>query len=679
MEDTMLKVVDSSKPIINNDVKIRCCQSIFQGAKYCTRTELFSGFNTIKIITFSYDVKFLDEILKQFDYGEIILGGDFMVKKDLFGEGMLYKAMSQLFNNGYTAQRSIASCETLLEMLRDGNVSIKASNFFLDHRKLYLLKADDGRTRVIKTSANMTRTAWNGNQIEYFDYDDTSECYDYYENEFETAWDSSSTIPYELTSAKKSKDYIEGNPILKDIKETKEALIFTQPEVSMDISDYVCQDELSQVEYNDIVKGLGLRKSAKVVEIKADKVTKMEKNHAELKMRKLKIKKEDKPFPKLRFDMCSNEAYIDDNLLDLHPSADSVRQDIDSLLSIFDNFSKFIGDTDSVKETHFKILNILFASPFIAKYRWACTHRSMGVGSLPLFMLISSSGANCGKTFMINVIRKLMIGETLKPSKKAEVSKAHIQAIQDEIVGVPVFIDEVDSSFISRLSDVIKGETINTDVCPMIVFASNNSVDPDETLRKRMLFFRLSTGLPSDIDQCAYQSEGCVLISKLTNSLYREYLRRMFEKVGPELDKLNDLDCKFADDYYPDIVKTSSEVIVDIFKDFGYDLPDYIRAYEWEQDYSVNAKSVYDSVFKSILKMYEQNPKVFTVTQTHVIIEVDKNAKLERKFKSWENTLPIELEAECQPARDGLKFSFNRAEFEKRVNFKFRKKLFGKW
>ena len=72
-------------------------------------------------------------------------------------------------------------------MIAKGDLNLRTSNYILDHRKIYLLKSDDGRTRVIKASANMSGRAWNGEHIEHYEYDDTPFCYEEYEKDFETA------------------------------------------------------------------------------------------------------------------------------------------------------------------------------------------------------------------------------------------------------------------------------------------------------------------------------------------------------------------------------------------------------------------------------------------------------------------------------------------------------------
>lgn len=50
--------------------------------QYAPYEEMFSGFNKIQAITFSYDLSFINNIMKYFDTAEIILGAKFIFDKD---------------------------------------------------------------------------------------------------------------------------------------------------------------------------------------------------------------------------------------------------------------------------------------------------------------------------------------------------------------------------------------------------------------------------------------------------------------------------------------------------------------------------------------------------------------------------------------------------------------------
>ena len=88
--------------------------------------ELFNGFDSIKAITFSYDIGFMDYLMRFFQYGEIILGADFMVQKD----GKLNDLLEVVANN-YEAAKGVKSKERLVEMLSNGDLNLRAANYCL--------------------------------------------------------------------------------------------------------------------------------------------------------------------------------------------------------------------------------------------------------------------------------------------------------------------------------------------------------------------------------------------------------------------------------------------------------------------------------------------------------------------------------------------------------------------
>lgn len=92
--------------------------------------------------------------------------------------------------------------------------------------------------------------------------------------------------------------------------------------------------------------------------------------------------------------------------------------------------------------------------------------------------------------------------------------------------GVPIFIDEINNSYLSHMNTTIK---ISDQICemrqqdniPMLILASNDVTDPDMKLRKRMIFLNPEGTIPSDANQTGWLSAGNSLISKLGSSLYR--------------------------------------------------------------------------------------------------------------------------------------------------------------
>ena len=116
-----------------DDKLLKCFKSELQSVEYMTLKDLFSGFNMIKAITFSYDIGFINELMEHFDYGEVILGGNFLVQKD----GKLNDLLAEVLTNAYEAGKAIQKYDKLANMLTDGDIEFKTPSFVLDHRKIY--------------------------------------------------------------------------------------------------------------------------------------------------------------------------------------------------------------------------------------------------------------------------------------------------------------------------------------------------------------------------------------------------------------------------------------------------------------------------------------------------------------------------------------------------------------
>lgn len=659
---------------IDDGEQLKCYQHELKSIEYKTLEGLFSGFNSIKAITFSYELSFVDSIMQYFDYGEILLGADYMVQKDQ----KLNNYMAEVFTNSYEALQQIKSKKKLATMLKEGAVEFRTPLFVMDHRKIYLLKSDDGRTRVITSSANMSRGAWNGDHMEHYEYDDSLYCYEEYEKDFETVWSDSQAIPYAMVSSKKSDDFIDGNVIIKEVKETGQAIVLQEPKdiVNFDKVKYSIDHETIKEEYKALVSDMNLKSDKKtgIFQLVPDSIKKIEHNVRKLTQRKYSVHEEERPYPKMKIDYEDCIVTLEDKVMDLNPTEEDVRNDIDNLITIFSNFDVFVGDTERLKENHFKLINAIFSSPFNAKLRCAAMIKNVTNTSLPLLLLIASETANCGKTFIVNTALKMMTGLELPTFNKANCRKEDVTRIQVTGRSVPVFIDELDNKYLAIIKDIIKHpedcEDAQREEQPMIIFASNDVTEPDETLRKRMVFLRFEGALPSDIDQSAYKGKGNALIRRMGTGLYREYLRRMVKEVGEMLDYITTSE-DIPDEYYPDLMRISSDILISIFEDYGYEIPRYMKHLTWNNDYSINADFISKDALDEIYSLYLRKRDMFKITKDTVTIEMGLDKNSERKCVSWKNTLPAELRTEYTKTRDCNRIVLERSELEKRLGMKF--------
>lgn len=661
-------VIDTQK---SNEEKLKCFKSELKEVNYKTQTELFSGFNTIKAITFSYDIGFIDKIMKMFDYGEIILGADFLVQKD----NKMNEFLTEVFTNSYEARQSIKKCKNLTEKVAKEELIFRTPRYILDHRKIYLLKADDGRTRVITTSANMTGRAWSNNQMETYEYDNSGKCYEEYEKDFETAWELSDDIPASFIASKKSDDLVNGNAILKKVKETGRTVVLKQSEetLSYDNIKYTIDHETIKEKYKVLLKDSCKKNKSGFIEIVPKTIEKIEYNRKKEAQKKMEVNNIEENYPKLTFDYSSHEAFLNDEPIELNPSDKEVKQDIDGLLHIFNNFSRFVGNTEKLQETHFKLINAIFCSPFIAKLRCTAKIKGIGTSSLPLFILAASSTANCGKTFMMTAALKMMTGKEISPTNKEDCKKDDIRNVQYGGKGIPYFIDELDNKYLAVIRDIIKNpekcENYQIEEQPVILFASNDVIEPDEILRKRMVFLRFDGALPSTIDQNAYKGIGNALIRRLGTGFFREYLNRMIIEVTEMLNYMI-FSKDIPDEYYPDLTAVSSDVILSIMSDYGYKIPTYMRHLTWNDDYSANAAFIANDTIKEIDEMYRQNKKAFIIAKNFVTIELGLDKESKKRCESWRNTLPSEMNARYELTKDCAKITVDRKELEARLGYK---------
>ena len=662
-----MKFIVGEKP---EEAAVKCYKSQLERIDFMTPTELFSGFDTIKAISFSYDINFIDSIMDNFSYGEIILGADFLVQKD----EKITNLMAEVYTNSYEAGQAIKSHKRLRDMLAAGDILFRTPTFVLDHRKIYLLKSDGGRTRVITSSANMTKRAWNGEQMEFYEYDDSAYCYEEYEKDFETIWNDSQEIPYSVISSKKSDDLVDGNAILKGVKDTGKTVVLqnTVENITCDDVKYVIDHDRIREEYKTLLAGLNTKCKNGVFEIVPKVVEKIEHKKRSINL-KIKVNKTTEAYPSLVIDFGNKEAKLNDEKLDLNPTKDEVCQDIDQFIKLFNNFDQFIGDTEKLKETHFKMINAIFSSPFVAKLRCAAKIKGIGTLSLPLFLMAASRTANCGKTFVVTAALKMMTGKSLTAYNAERFRKDDIRTVQVGCKGIPVFIDEIDNRYLANIVDLIKYpekcEDSQLENQPMIIFATNDVIEPDEILRKRMAFLRFEGALPSDIDQSAYKGIGNAILKRLGTGLYREYLKRMIDAIADELNYMI-LSTQIPDSYYPDLLKISSDTLISIFTDFGYSIPRYMHPLSWYDDYSVNAKYISSDVIREIDHLYRTNRKAFTLTKDTVTIELGGDKKSKIKGASWANVLPSEMDAACSSNDQIVRLTVNRNELESRLGYK---------
>ncbi len=675
---------------------LKCYMSKVDRVEFMTPSEMFSGYDTIRAITFSYELDFIEKVMKRFKYGEILIGAAFLARRDTSLQDMMLRVIA----NGKEAPDAIRKHQSLVKMMTDGNLEFRVATLIVDHRKVYILKKDNGIKRVITGSGNMGGTAFSNIQNEtFYCNDEDLICYDEWVKDFESAWGTAVEITPEAVQGKETNDFVEDNVIIKKVKDTAKAIVIEAKslpiQMTIDNITYALACDKTLESYKEIFKGIKPNMKDGLFKINPKMVERVEKKAKEKEQKdkqQVNIRNTVENYPSITFDYDAKQMYYNGVAADMTPSTDDVKKDIDVLLEVFNNFDDFVGDTQRLKENHFRLLNAFFSSPFNAKLRCAAYAHNLPTITLPMYMLSASEGSNCGKTFMVRALLKMMTGKNITIMKKDDLKeqkkefksdgrekskqKTNVELIggyQVSNQGTPIFIDEVDNPFISNIEALIKNpekcEMMQLETMPMLVFASNTVLQPEDTLRKRMIFLFYDNGLPSGVDQGEYASLSESLLRRIDTAFYREYARRTLDGVVELLEYLDDKDRPVS--WYPDLLGLSSRIIISVFRDYGYELPSYMKGLTWRDDYSANAAFISQVALDGLKELYRKNKKLFKVTEDKVEIELDGDKESRQKFQSWKNILPPEMRASIVSGRDHITLIIERKPLEDRLGFSF--------
>jgi len=178
-QDCTLDLFDTAG-LSGSSTKLDVVKLDYLGSESVAWQELFSGFDSIRAITFSSGVGFVYRLLDLFADAEIVFGCEEVMSYTL-QEIMAYQSnLLDRIRSGESAAK-----EKLIDRVERGDVRLFVARTQLSHEKVYLLSAADGRKRVVMGSANLSFNAFGGRQRENICYIDGDSAYDRYFESFE--------------------------------------------------------------------------------------------------------------------------------------------------------------------------------------------------------------------------------------------------------------------------------------------------------------------------------------------------------------------------------------------------------------------------------------------------------------------------------------------------------------
>lgn len=599
----------------------------YAGAESVTWEDLFSGYNSLKAITFSSGINFVYRLLGMFEKAEVIFGCEEVLSYSM-NEILAYQ--SKLLEK--IRKQSGKSKEELLSRIDDETVHFYVARTKLSHEKIYLLAAEDGRKRVIMGSANMSYKAFGGLQRENICYVDGDDAYEWYLGVFDSLKEGSSD---EITKQAIERADLEENmddlPISQTIKAKKILAIEPSTEVKDDVQ-FILDTKNLAAKLAPIVPKPE-KKTGRLL-LSSDHIMKIKRQLREEANRERDLRSE---YPQLQVDIDNNRVLLNDQELDLHPAKEEIQNDVNLFLKYMDGYSKFHGEYQGMQYRYFEFANWFFCSPFMAPMRDMAARYDQNKLPYPVFGLVYGQ-SKAGKTSFLETLLKMMIGQ--KPKLSApEFTRSSIESLKRTVQGAPIIVDDLTNTrFNQHAIETIKNDDFGVSdhltTYSAVVISANEDVKAvaPEVIR-RTVICRVEAGLTNTEVMKSNVVRG--VQQKIGTAFYREYLRRMLEVMPDLIEIMKSDDVESA----PDILKYSSEIICSIIRDSETEMPLYVRELNLEDYFGETVTGKY--AIKTIQNAWKINRKAFEVSKKNNELRYNAGAPYEadRLMKELPETL----------------------------------------
>ncbi|MGN0508395.1 MAG: phospholipase D family protein [Ruminococcus sp.] len=623
--DTLFDFAEQNNTPIEGSRKLDIVQMEFIGANRMSWEELFEGFDDIKVITFSSGIQFVFKLLSKFKTGEIIFGCEDIIS--------------------FKAQEIMAFQIKLIEKLQaqipdriksgviKGDFKFYAAHGKLSHEKIYLLNADDGRRRVVYGSANMSSQAFEGRQRENIGYFDGERAYEYFLDVYNSLRDESTgNISQKALETSTLEENLDELPIAKVVAVKK--VLTLEP----------VQENTEEVQYifdvNNLAKKLTphspkAEKGGKVL-LSPEIIVRMNSKVVQGNVQEKEMRSE---YPELIVNVDAKQVTLNGKELDLKPEACDIERDVELFLRYMEGFSSFHGDYQGMQYRYYEFANWFFASPFMSIMRDMATRTNRNTLPYPVYGLLYGK-SKAGKTSFLETILKMMIGQ--KPKLQAvEFTRTTIDNLKKVTKGAPIIVDDLTNArFGQHAIETIKndGFGVNEGLInyPAVVISANEDVKAvaPEVIR-RTVICRVSAGLTNT--EVMKSNAVRTTQQKIGTAFYREYLRRMLECVPTLIEEMKDDEIEMS----PDLLSYSSKILYEIFKEFGNEIPEYIRELSLEDYFSEQVTG--QNTITIIQNAWRVNKKAFRIDKRNN--ELRYNAGQTYDAERFMKELPETLDA----------------------------------
>ena len=553
------------------------------------------------------------------------------------------------------------SQDKLLSRIDSGDVKLYVARTQLSHEKIYLLSGADGKKRVIMGSANMSFNAFGGRQRENICYLDGEEAYNWYLSVFDSLKENSTDeISHKAIEYADLADNLDKLPISETVKASKVLAIEPIKDNSEDI-EFILDTKKVAAELTPLVPKPD-KKTGKTLVV-PETILKIKRY---IQDDIIKKKEQRSEYPQLVLDVFGGCVSLNGQSLNLAPSKAEIEKDVDLFLKYMNGYSRFHGDYDGMQHRYFEFANWFFCSPFMAVMRDMAARFDQNRLPYPVFGLVYGQ-SKAGKTSFLETLLKMMIGQ--KPKIAAQdFTRSSIEALKRTVKGAPIIVDDmVNTRFNQHAIETIKTDDFGVsdhliNYSAVVISANEDVKAVSPEVIRRTVICRAEAGLTNT--EVMKSNVVRTVQKEIGTAFYREYLARML-KIIPELIETMKSD---ETESAPDILKYSSETIVDIISEFA-EPPKYIRPLTLDNYFSESVTGKY--AIKTVCSAWKTSRKSFQVDNRNNELRYNAGAPYEadRLMKELPETL------EASKSREWVVMNLSAArEF---FGIKFKHSLFG--
>lgn len=510
---------------------LRVVSARFLGDEKFSR-ELFSGYDTLRVLTYSASAEAIVRLLDEFPFKkfECIFGYEGVLQdiKHVLSFQKVVIGNTRAAIMGLKDERHVK----ILERVHSEQARFYVLRKHVAHAKLFLLSVNN-ETRVIVGSANLSERAFSGNQPEtLIKFDNDVKAWQHYSRMFDVIKDAAADeIPLPDDRITHAEIEISETPVITASPPT--LVIETPPAEIIEVSAPV---QINRVE--KVLAVLAPRISAALPAVRNFKQTITPEIKREISRIQLVKTVEQADNRYFTVDRVNRTANLSGKEFPLEADESLLRKDAGLLSEYFRNYDgAFEGNVPRLQRDYFVFMSWLYFSPFICDMRSLALLQDSDVIRFPSFAVIFGK-SNCGKTCLVDTLLTSMFGFA-HTIEKAGFTAAQLRGLQASYRRFPVVFDDIGkTAFMHHGRDMIKNE-MQPPVTeyPSFILSMNAEPQsfPDEVV-KRSLMIYAATALPPYNEglRQSLQAKIQEMRRSLTGHFYRRYLIEVMEILEKE-------------------------------------------------------------------------------------------------------------------------------------------------